>query len=481
MTAPRPWLRREIAATLALSGPIVLANVAVNLMTTTDVMVLGWLSPHALAAGALGQSVYTTLLLFCIGVVGALAPIAAGLVGANPRDTVGPRAALHQTLGSAFLLAAPAWLLLWNAEPILAAIGEPPDLAADAARYLRALQWALAPAMLFFAARCAFAALDRVAPTLIAGLIAVVFNAGANYVLVFGMLGLPALGVIGSGLATTLSQTLMLLILVAWAFIDPHLRRYRLFAAWPRFDRAAFMALWRLGLPIGATIAAEVGIFSGAGLAMGLIGPHALEAHAIALQIASVAFMAPLGLGQAASVRVGHAYGARDSRGVSRAGWTALGVTMGYVGLSATTMLVFPRLLIAPFLSRDAAGLDEIVALALSFLQIAALFQIFDGAQAALANMLRGVHDSRWPAAMAIVGYWAIGAPVGIGLAFFTPLAGRGLWIGLAFGLAAVSLQLLARWRGRERRGFFPPSSAGPEVDALSSPVETASSAPSGG
>ena len=128
---------------------------------------------------------------------------------------------------------------------------------------------------------------------------------------------------------------------------------------------------------------------------------------------------------------------------------------MAYVGLSAATMLAFPRLLIAPFLARDAADLDQIVALALSFLQIAALFQIFDGAQAALANMLRGVHDSRWPAVMAIVGYWAIGAPVGVGLAFFTPLGGRGLWIGLAFGLAAVALQLLVRWRGANGAAFL--------------------------
>jgi MATE family multidrug resistance protein len=335
--------------------------------------------------------------------------------------------------------------------------------------------------MLYFATRSAFAALDRVGATLVAGLIAVVFNAGANYALIFGRLGLPALGIVGSGLATTLSQCLMFLILAGWSFVDPHLRRYRLFAATPRFDGPTFRALWRLGLPIGATVAAEVAIFSGAGLAMGLIGPLSLEGHAIALQIASIAFMVPLGLGQAASVRVGYAYGARDARGVSRAGWTALAVTFAYVGLSATIMLVFPRLLIAPFLARDAVDHDQIVALALSFLQIGALFQIFDGAQAALANMLRGVHDSRWPAVMAIVGYWVIGAPIGVGLAFFTPLGGRGLWIGLACGLAAVSLQLLARWRGRERRGFFPSAPERRAVDVDRAAAETAASAPSGG
>jgi MATE family multidrug resistance protein len=266
----------------------------------------------------------------------------------------------------------------------------------------------------------------------------------------------------------------MLLILVGWSFLDPHLRRYRLFAARPRFDGPAFAALWRLGLPMGATTAAEVAIFGAAGLAMGLISPVSLEAHAIALQIASVAFMVPLGLGQAASVRVGHAFGAHDARAVSRAGWTAFAVTMAYVALSATTMLVFPRLLIAPFLSRGAANLDEIVALALSFLQIAALFQLFDGAQAALANMLRGVHDSRWPAVMAIAGYWAVGAPIGVGLAFFTPLRGRGLWIGLACGLAATSLQLLARWRRAERSGFLQSAVATGAISARRSPAALA-------
>ena len=153
------------------------------------------------------------------------------------------RAALHQTLASAFLLAAPAWLVLWNAESILRAIGEPPDLAADAARYLHALQWALAPACSISRRAAPSPRSTASRPTLVAGLIAVAFNAGANYVLIFGKFGLPALGVVGSGLATTLSQTAMLLILVGWSFLDPHLRRYRLFAARPRFDGAAFAAL----------------------------------------------------------------------------------------------------------------------------------------------------------------------------------------------------------------------------------------------
>jgi len=261
--------------------------------------------------------------------------------------------------------------------------------------------------------------------------------------------------VFGSGVATSLSQSVMLLMLVVYSLVDPHLRRYRLFVSLWRPDWPAFAKLWRLGLPIGATIAAEISIFAAAGLAMGLIGPVSLEAHAIVLQIASTAFMVPLGLGQAASVRVGHAFGARDASAVARAGWIAFFVTMAYVALSASTMLAAPRLLISPFLTADAPENAEIVALALSFLRVAAIFQIFDGAQAALANMLRGVHDSRWPMMMALLGYWAIGAPIGLALGFLTPLRGLGLWIGLACGLAAVALQLLWRWRGKARRGFF--------------------------
>ena len=218
--------------------------------------------------------------------------------------------------------------------------------------------------------------------------------------------------------------------------------------------RGEFMALWRLGLPIGATIAAEVGVFSSSTLLVGLIDRAALEAHTIALQIASLAFMVPLGLGQAATVRVGHAYGARDPVALQRAGWSAFGLTLVFALLSATTMLAAPRLLIAPFMNIDAPQNEAAVGIAIALLQIAALFQIFDASQATLANMLRGVHDSRIPLVIALVGYWAIGAPVGVALGFGTALGAVGVWIGLALGLAVVAILLMPRWLTTERRGF---------------------------
>ena len=235
--APRPAgtlsasgrLALEAGALLALAWPLILANLAVTVMTTTDYVMLGLLSPGALAAGALGFNLYQPIFLLGVGVVGALSPIAAKKIGGGEAHE-GVRRATHQAFLSALLIAAAGWLLLSQTTAILTAIGEPPDLARDAGRYMRAYQWALAPSLMFFAARSVFAALERPRLPLLAGLVAVVFNALANYVLIFGKFGLPALGIAGSGLATTLSQTLMLGLLVAFSLIDPRLRRLRLFA-----------------------------------------------------------------------------------------------------------------------------------------------------------------------------------------------------------------------------------------------------------
>jgi MATE family multidrug resistance protein len=398
------------------------------------------------------------MFLLGIGVVAALSPIAAAKLGAGEGGAA-IRRATHQSLLSALAISGATWIVLYQTAPILVAIGEAPDLARDAGVYMRGFQWGLAPSLLFFSGRSVFAAIERPRPALAAGLIAVVFNALANYALIFGRLGLPALGIIGSGIATSLSQMLMFAVLVAASLIDPRIRRMRLFSLPWLPAREELLALWRLGLPIGGTIVAEVGVFSAATLVMGLIGRAALEAHTIALQIASLAFMVPLGLGQAATVRVGHAFGARDRIAISRAGWSAFGLTTIFAVLSATVMIAAPRLLIAPFIDVDAAANARAVEFACSFLVVAAIFQIFDASQVALANMLRGLHDSRVPLVIALLGYWAIGAPVGVALGFGTRLAGVGVWIGLALGLAVVAVLLMARWRGKERRGFLPRAS----------------------
>jgi len=445
----------EVGAMAALSWPLIVANLASSAMTTTDIMMLGWLSPKALAAGALGFNLYLPLMVFGLGVVSAASPVVARMVGANRHDLEGPRRAAHHTLMIAALLCLPMWIVLWQTRGILSALGEPDELAIAAATYMRGLQWALAPALLFFALRSVFAALDRPGPTLLAGVLAVVVNALGNWLLIFGHFGFPAWGVFGSGVATCLSQSFMVAVMAAYALIDRHLARYRLFGGPWRLDRRAFLEILRLGGPIGATIVFEVSTFAGSVLLMGLIGAAPLEAHAVVFQITTFAFQLPLGLAQAASVRVGQAYGARDRVAASRAGWVAFSLVVAMMVVSAASMLLLPRLLISPFVDVAAPASVGIVALAQQFLRVAALFQLFDGAQVVTAGMLRGLHDARAPMLIALAGYWGLGLPIGVALAFLTPLAGLGLWIGLACGLAAVSIMLMMRWLSRERAGFF--------------------------
>ena len=406
-------LKRELGATLALGWPIILANVAIYAMTATDFVMLGRLSAHALAAGALGFNLFQPAMVLGIGVVAALAPIAAAKIGSGESgDEL--RRATHQSLLSAVALSAAAWIYLSQTERILVAIGESPDLARDAGLYMRGYQWSLLPNLLFITARCVFSALERPRPTLIAGVAGVGFNAIANYALVFGKLGMPALGIIGSGIATTLSQTLMFLILLGVSLVEPRLARIRPFALPWRPARRELAALWRLGLPMGAMILAEVGVFSAASLAIGLIGRAALEAHTAALQIISIAFMVPLGLGQAATVRVGLAYGARNARAIAHAGWCAFGLTLAYATLSATAMIAAPRFLIAPFIDVDAPENANAVMIAVALLKVGAVFQVFDTSQVALANMLRGLarfemalrHRASW-----LLGDWRAGRP----------------------------------------------------------------------
>ena len=239
--------------------------------------------------------------------------------------------------------------------------------------------------------------------------------------------------------------------LAAVVLVEPKFRRYRLFGRFWRADWPRFRALLKLGLPIAGILAFEVTIFSVSALLMGLIDADSLAAHAIATQITSITFMVPLGLNQAATVRVGLAYGARNREGVSRAGWASFAIGVSFMALTGLAMILAPHLLIRAFIDVADPANAHVIGLAVSFLALAALFQVFDGAQAVAAGMLRGLHDTRVPMVYAAIGYWGVGLPLGVLLAFRFGLAGVGIWAGLALGLAVVSVLLLARWLRRDR------------------------------
>jgi MATE family multidrug resistance protein len=453
-TPASAW-RSEILAMLSLGWPMILTNLGQTAMQATDVMLMGRLGPNALAAGGLGSNLYFAPMIFGLGLVLATSPLMATELGRKRHSVRDVRRTVRQGLWLAAIASVPIWLFLWQAETVLLWMGQEPALAHEAAIYVRWLQWAVLPFYGYIVLRSFISALERPGWALVVVFVAVALNALLAWCLIFGRAGFPKMGISGAGLATTLASFFMFFAMAAIISVERKFRRYHLFGRFWRADWPRFAALLRLGLPIAGILAFEVTIFNAAAMLMGTIGANALAAHMIALQIAALSFMVPLGLNQAVTVRVGLAFGARDPEGISRAGWTAFALGVGFMATMALVMLTAPRLLISAFIDINDPINAEVVTLAVTFLAFAALFQIFDGAQAVGSGMLRGLHDTTVPMIYAGIGYWGIGLPLGAALAFWLGLQGSGIWIGLSAGLAIVAVLLLWRWLRREKLGLM--------------------------
>ena len=451
--AKRPW-RHEGAATLRLAGPLVLTNLTQAGIQATDVVLLGWLSPRSLAAGALGSNLYLACLIFGMGLVTAASPLISRQIGAMPHSVRDVRRTVRQTMWAVVTIACPTMLLLWHAQSLLVLMGQDPALAEQAASFVRALEWGFVPALFYLVLRGFVAALERPIWSLLIGTAGVIFNACLNYSLIFGAMGMPRLGLVGAGIGSAITQTMMFAGLAIVIGRHRRFRRYRVFGRFWRADWARYAAVWRLGAPIAMTLGLEITIFNAAVFLMGLVGTAALAAHAVAIQIASFTFMVPLGLSQAATVRVGLALGRRDAAGITRAGWTAWCLGVGFMTVAACLLWIMPRPIVGLFLDTHDPGAAETVQLAISFLGVAALFQIVDGAQAVGSGMLRGLHDAKIPMLFAAFGYWVVGLGVALWLGFGLHWGGIGIWVGLASGLAVVAVLMLARWLRREQIGL---------------------------
>ncbi|MCY7338661.1 MAG: MATE family efflux transporter [Sphingomonas bacterium] len=443
----------ELRATMALAWPLILSNLTMALIQATDVVLMGWLGTRQLAAAALGLNLTFALLLLGIGVVAASSPMIASALGQRHNNVRDVRRSFRQSCWVAVCIAVLSWALLWNAAPIIRSLGQDPALALDAQAFLRGYMWSILPFLLFQAMRNVVAALERPGWIFAVSLAGIALNAVLGWALIFGRLGLPALGIFGGGLASSIVWLCLALGLGLVLVRDRRFRRFHLFGRWWRFDGPRFAHIWRLGLPIGLTMAFEGAVFGAAAYLMGLIDAESIAAHAIALQIAALTFMVPLGLGQAATVRVGRALGAGDRSGITRAGWTAWAIGVGFMAAMALAMWAVPREMVGLFLETNASN-ARVTDLAVSFLLVAALFQIVDGAQVVGAGMLRGLHDTRVPMLFALVGYWVVGIGVGVWLAFGRGWQGVGIWVGLASGLALGAALMLARWTMRAKLGL---------------------------
>ena len=454
-TERRPWTL-EISAMLSLALPIILANVAQSTINATDLILLGQLNADALAAGSLAFNLYIPLLVFGIGLLAAVSPLVAAERGARRHSVRDVRRTVRQGMWHAVSLSIPCWLILWHAPDLLLMLGQAPDLAASAGRFVRIIMWSLLPIFLFFVLRNFISAIERPnwAAVVLFGQVGI--NALLGWVLIFGKLGAPALGLDGAALGSAFANLFVFLALAAVVTFAKPFKRYRIFGRWWRADWPRYRQIAAVGLPIAITLLFEVAVFAAAVFIMGLIGRNEIAAHAIALQIAAFTFMVPLGLSQAGTVRVGLAFGAGDRPGIARAGWTALMLGTGFMAVMALALLLFPTPLIGLFIDTANPRNAVVVALAVQFMGIAALFQIVDGAQSVGAGVLRGLQDTRWPMLFAAFGYWVVGIGIGVALAFPFGLKGLGVWIGLASGLAVVAVLMVWRWARRERLGLLP-------------------------
>jgi MATE family multidrug resistance protein len=428
----------ELRATIRLAVPVVFVQVGFMAMGVVDTLMVGRMSARVLAAVALGNLYYFNVTIFGAGTLMALDPIVAQAIGA--KDTDGVSRAVQRGLLIAFVLSVATALLLAPATPILEALHQQPEIVPDAAAYIRISIIGVVPYLAFVVLRQSLQAMHRMAPIVWTMIAANLSNAGFNWVFVYGHLGSPVLGVAGSAIATAISRWLMLLLLLAlaWRDLQPNLLPVRR-DSWQWRPIARMV---RIGVPIGGQQALEIGAFGAIGLLMGVLGTVEMAAHQIAITLAALTFMVPLGVASAAAVRVGHAIGAGDDARAKSAIRAAYISGVGFMTLTGILFLSIPRVLAHAF-----TGDGRVVALASVLIPIAGVFQVFDGAQAVGAGVLRGAGDTTAPLIVMLGAYWIVGVPVSAYLGFHTSLRAAGLWWGFVVSLAAVAIFLFLRIR----------------------------------
>jgi MATE family multidrug resistance protein len=430
-------------ATLTLGVPLIGAQLAQLGIHTTDVVILGRLGAAHLAAIVLASQFFFTIFILGSGFANAVMPMVAQAYGRG--DAVSVRRSVRMGMWVVLIYAALMIPVFYNVEDILLYAGQKPEVAALAGSYLKIAQWGMAPALLFMTLRGLVSAHGRAGIVLYVTIAILTINAFFAYALVLGHFGMPALGIEGAAIVSVGVNVLSFVLLTAYIQLRPEMRRYELFVRFWRPDWPAFREVVQLGLPIGFTMLAEVTLFTGASLLMGNIGTLELAAHGIALQLASIAFMIPLGLAQAGTVRVGVAHGRGDHLGIVRASWAVLVVAAAIAVAGGLLFALIPTTLASVFL--DKAGKDSAAVLAIAgpFVVIAGIFQLVDGLQAIAAGLLRGLKDTRIPMLLALISYWPIGFLCAWFFAFPGGFGGIGIWFGFVGGLGAAAI--LLNWR----------------------------------
>lgn len=439
---PISIVRTELYAAVRLAIPVVFSYLGVMLLGTVDTMMLGRVSETALASGALGNNVLLSLAIFPMSVLMCVEPLVAQAFGAGNEKAIARH--LKQGMVLSVVFAVVVSIPMIDARGLLQLLRQPSEIAEGASVYLFYAIPANVAYFAFMVLRGALQSMSRVRSVVLAVIFANLVNVAANYALVFGHWGFPALGVAGSAMATSLSRWAMLVFLILASM--PTLRPVWTTTVPALVRLSSYKTALRVGIPIGVQRSLEIWLFTCVALLMGFLGARQLAGHQVALHLAALTFMVPLALGAAATTRVGNAIGRRDMPAARLAAGVA-------IGLGAAVMAVFGLAfyLVPEHLSRIFTPDPELVVAAAALVQIAAVFQVFDGTQAVAAGILRGAADTRFPAVVSLFTYWVLGLPLGILLGFQLGWGPRGLWWGLTAGLAATSIVFLERIRRRFR------------------------------
>jgi MATE family, multidrug efflux pump len=440
-TGPRGF-RDEIRAMGRLAVPVVAIQVGWMAMGVVDTVVVGRVSADAMAAVALGNLLFLAIAIFGMGVLMGLDPVVAQAVGAGDQRAVARAVQRGLVLIGGLTLVCS--LALLPARAFLTAAGQPARIIPTAAAYTRIALAGFLPFFVVVLVRVVLQATGSVASMVWATLAANVLNALLNWILVFGRLGMAPHGAIGSSWATTLSRWTLALFMIVFAW--PRLRPYVTLLTRDAIALVPLRRILALGGPIGIQYELELGIFSLVGLMMGRLGAVPMAAHQVALNLASITFMVPLGVSIAASVLVGHAVGRGDVSEARRAAAAGLICGVGFMAVSGAAMLCFPRFLAHAYTTDSA-----VIGIAITLIPLAGVFQVFDGTQVVSIGILRGTGDTRTPMVVNILGYWVIGLPLAAYLGLRTSAGPAGMWWGLVAGLAIVAVILLARVRSRLR------------------------------
>ena len=436
--------RGELLAMLKLAGPVVLAEVGWVTMGLVDTVIVGPLGPEAIGAVGIGSILFLALAIFGMGLLLGLETLVSHAYGAGRLDEC-HRWLLHgvalSLLATPLLTAVAVALVLllpsWGLQPVVQSLTIP---------YLKVITWSLLPLLLYASFRRYLQALGIVVPITVALVTANVINAVAAWALVYGHFGLPSMGTTGSAVATLVSRIYLAAALLVSVVSYDRRHHISLFSVTWKPKRKSLARLLRLGLPAATQVTLELGVFAAASALAGRLDPVSLASHQIALNLASLTFMVPLGVASAGAVRVGHAIGRRDVPGAALAGRVALLIGTAFMATAALAFVLVPRPLIGMFTSSEA-----VFALGRRLLIVAAMFQLFDGLQGVSTGLLRGLGDTRTPMIGNLAGHWLLGLPIGYALCFRWGWGVTGLWAGLSTGLIVIGIVLAITWHRRIR------------------------------